>query len=74
MQSENRLFVICFAGKIDMEQRFPSSIAMLAGCKFIVMKVCLMNEVPTLRSVLAISHVYVVKIDILCFRIYYKEI
>ena len=23
-QSENRIFVICFAGKIDMEQRFPN--------------------------------------------------
>ena len=33
---------------------------MLTGCKFIVMKVCLMNEEKALRSVLAISHVYVV--------------
>ena len=42
---------------------------MLAGCKFIVMKVCLVNNEIVLRSVLAITHVYVVKFDILCFMI-----
>ena len=34
---------------------------MLAGCKFFVMKFCLMNKEKVLRSVLAITHVYVVK-------------
>ena len=32
----------------------------LAGCKFIVMKLCLKNKENVLRSVLAITHVYVV--------------
>ena len=35
----------------------------LAGCKIIVMKFCLMNKEKALRSVLAITHVYVVKLD-----------
>ena len=39
----------------------------LAGCKYIVMKVCLMTKERALRSVLAITHVYIVKLDILCF-------
>ena len=47
---------------------------MLAGCKFIVMKFCLMNKEKALRSVLAVTHVYVVKSDILSFKILYKEI
>ena len=47
---------------------------MLAGCKFIVMKFCLMNKEKALRSVLAVTHVYVVKFDILSFKILYKEI
>ena len=42
---------------------------MVAGCEFIVMKFCLMNKEKALRSVLAITHVYVVKIDIVCFKI-----
>ena len=42
---------------------------MLAGCKFIVMEFCLMNKEKALRSVLAILHVYVVKLDILCFNV-----
>ena len=46
---------------------------MLAGCKFIVMKFCLMNKEKALRSVLAVTHVYVVKFDILSFKILYKE-
>ena len=46
----------------------------LAGCKFIVMKFCLMNKEKALKSVLAITHVYVVKLDILCFKIEYKEV
>ena len=29
----------------------------LAGCKFIVMKLCLMNKEKALRSVFAITHV-----------------
>ena len=41
----------------------------LTGCKFIVMKFCLMHKEKALRSVLAITHVYVVKLDILCFKI-----
>ena len=45
---------------------------MLAGCKFIVMKFCLMNKEKALRSVLAVTHVYVVKFDILSFKILYK--
>ena len=36
----------------------------MAGCKFIVMKFCLMNKEKALRSVLAITHVYVFKLDI----------
>ena len=40
---------------------------MLAGYKFIVMKFCLMNKEKALRSVVAITHVYVVTFDILCF-------
>ena len=46
---------------------------MLAGCKCIVMKFCLMNKEKALRSVLAITHEYVVKFDILSFKISYKE-
>ena len=47
---------------------------MLAGCKFIVIKLCLMNKEKALRSVLAVTHVYVVvKFDILSFKILYKE-
>ena len=41
---------------------------MLAGCKFIAIKVCLMNKEKAPSSVLAITHVYVVKFDILCFK------
>ena len=41
----------------------------LAGCKFIVMKFCLMNKEKALRSVLAITHIYFVKLDTLCFKI-----
>ena len=33
---------------------------MLAGCKFFVIKFCLMNKEKVLGSVLAITHVYVV--------------
>ena len=47
---------------------------MLAGCKFIFMKFCLMNKEKALRSVLAVTHIYVVKFDILSFKILYKEI
>ena len=47
---------------------------MLAGCKFIVMKFCLMNNEKALRSVLAVIHVYVAKFAILSFKILYKEI
>ena len=42
---------------------------MLTGSKFIFMKVCLRNKVNALRSVLVITQVYVVKFDILCFKI-----
>ena len=42
---------------------------MLAGCQFIVMKLCLMNKETVLESMLTITHVYVVKFDILCFKI-----
>ena len=45
---------------------------MLAGCKFIVIKFCLMNKEKTLRSVLAVTHVYVVKFDILSFKAAYS--
>ena len=41
----------------------------LAGSKFIVMEFCLMNKEKAHMSVLAITHVYVVKIDIICFKI-----
>ena len=47
---------------------------MLAGCKFIAMKFCLMNKEKALRSVLAVTHVHVVKFDILSFKILYKDI
>ena len=47
---------------------------MLASCKFIVMKFCLMNKEKALRSVLAAELVYVVKFDILSVKIFYKEI
>ena len=40
---------------------------MLAGCKFIVMKLCLINKEQTLKSVLIITHKYVFKLDSLCF-------
>ena len=45
---------------------------MLAGCKFIAMKFCLMNKEKALRSVLAVTHVYVVKFDILSFKAAYS--
>ena len=35
---------------------------MLTGCKFIVMTFCLMNKEKALRSVLAMTTVYVVKL------------
>ena len=41
----------------------------LAGCRFIVMKFCLLNKKKELWSLLAITHVYVDKLDILCFKI-----
>ena len=41
----------------------------LAGCRFIVMKFCIMNKEKALRSVFAVIHVYVVKLDILYFMI-----
>ena len=40
----------------------------LAGCKFIVMKFCLLNKEKAFSSVLAITHVYVVKLDIIVQR------
>ena len=42
---------------------------MLADCNFIAMKFCLMNKVKALRSVLAVTPVYVVNFDILSFKI-----
>ena len=42
---------------------------MLAGCKCIVMKFRFINEEKALRFLLAITHVYVVKFDILCNKI-----
>ena len=41
----------------------------LAGCKCIVMEFCLMKKEKALRSVLAITHVYNDKLDILWFDI-----
>ena len=41
----------------------------LAGCKFIGMEFCPMNREKALKSLLAITHVHVVKLDILCFEI-----
>ena len=40
---------------------------MLAGCKFIVMKLCLMNKEQALKSVLTITHIYFFKLDSYCF-------
>ena len=47
---------------------------MLADCKFIVMNFCLMTKEKALWSVLAVTHVYVYKFDILSFKILYKEV
>ena len=57
--------LIC--GSLSKELHFNRGI--LAGCKFIVMKFCLVNKEKALRSVLAITHVYIVKLDSLCFKI-----
>ena len=54
-----------FCGSISKELHLKGQI--LARCKFIVMEFCLMNKEKALRSVLAFTHVYVVKLDILCF-------
>ena len=54
-------------GSLSKELHLKGGI--LAGFKFIVMKFCLMNKQKALRSVLAITHVYVVKLDNLCFKI-----
>ena len=56
-----------FCGSLSKELHLNGRI--LAGCKFIVMKFCLMNKKKALRSVLAITHIYVVKLDMLCFKI-----
>ena len=56
-----------FCGSLSKELHLNGGIQ--AGCKFIVMKFCLMNKEKAPRSVLAITHVYVVKLDILCFKI-----
>ena len=53
-------------GSLSKEQHLNGGI--LAGCKFIVLKFCLMNKEKALRSVLAITHVYVVKLNILSLR------
>ena len=42
------------------KQGTTSERRMLAGCNFFAMKFCLMNKEKVLRSVLAITHVYVV--------------
>ena len=47
---------------------------MLAGCKFIVMKLCLKNKENVLRSVLAITHVYVVTFYIMLLDIVQRSI
>ena len=46
---------------------------MLACCKCIVTKCCLMNKETALTTVLAITHVYVVKFDIICFEMSSKK-
>ena len=64
------MFTLCcflnqglLCGSLSKELHLNGGI--LAGCKFIVMKFCLMNKEKVLRSVLAITHVYVVKLVIL---------
>ena len=47
---------MCF----DLSKDLHLERRMLAGCTFFVMKFCLMNKEKVLRSVLAITHVYVV--------------
>ena len=71
---DNLMFSLCclsnrglLCGSLSEEQHLKEGI--LADCKCIVMKDCLMNKGKALRSVLAIAHVYVVKLDILCFMI-----
>ena len=54
-------------GSLSKELQLNGGI--LAGCKFIVMKLCLMNKEKAPRTVLAFTHVYVVKLYILCFKI-----
>ena len=61
--SNHKLHLCSLSKELHLERR------MLAGCKFIVMKFCLMKKEKALRSVLAIIHVYVVTFDILCFKI-----
>ena len=70
--SDDLMFSLCcllnrglLCGSLSKELHLNGRI--LAGCKFIVMKFFLMNKEKALRSVLAITHVYVVKLDILCF-------
>ena len=48
--------LIC--GSLSKELHLDGGI--LAGCKFIVMKFCLVNKEKALWSVLAITHIYVV--------------
>ena len=57
----------------SLSKELHSNGGILAGCKFIVIKFCLMNKEKALRSVLVIIHVYV-KLDILCCKILYKDV
>ena len=68
---DDLMFILCclwnrglLCGSLSKELHLNRGI--MAGCKFIVMKFCLMNK--ELRSVLAITHVYVVKLDSLGFK------
>ena len=66
---DDLIFSLCFisnqgllCGSLSKELHLNGGI--LADCKFIVMKFCLMNKEKAPRSVLTITHVYVVKLDI----------
>ena len=63
------LWMVCLSNRRLLCGSLHLDGGMMPGCEFIVMKFCLMNKEKALRSVLAITHVYVVKLDSLCFKI-----
>ena len=61
--SNPKLHLSSLSKELHLERR------MLAGCKFIVMKFCLMNKEKALRPVLASYTYMLLRFDILCFKI-----